>query len=153
MQSSSPNVPLVGVLALIIIFGGCAPSPERARPVETAEEACRMAAQHLFSIGQDTSFYTVQVHPDHPISWDTLQTGNRYAGWPVEDSSSFGKFVRRQLSGKVFWQCFSINRVGARDSTRLVTDAINAELYIEAGTGVVLMTLPQDFYRSRGSSH
>jgi hypothetical protein len=144
---------LVEMFAFLFMFAGCVPSPDRARPVATAEQAGQIAAQHLFSLGQDTTCCTLRVRPDHPISWDTIQAGNRYAGWPVEDSSSFGKLVRDHLSGKIFWRCFSVDTVGATDNTRLVTDATNAEVYIEANTGVVLLTLPQDFYKSTGSSH
>ncbi len=150
-QHSRPAV--VAVLALLFGFAGCTRNHQQARPVETAEQAAQMAARHLFSLGQDTSFYTVQVRPDHPIWWDTITTANRYTGWPVEDSSSLGKLVRDHLSGNVFWQCFSMNRVAPTDSAGLVTDATNAEVYLEAGTGVVLLTLPHDYYNSTDSSH
>jgi hypothetical protein len=143
----------VGLLLLVLVLAGCTPRHQpQARPVETAEQACQLASQHLASLGEDSSYYNVEVYPEHPISWDTVQSGNRYVPLPVQDSSAFGELVRTRLRGRLFWQCFAVDKGPATAATHLVTDAVRAQVYIEAGTGVVLLTSSQDLHRSTGSS-
>lgn len=143
------------VLALAVIFVGCSRNPERPRPVETAEEACRIASQHLSALAQDTSRSTEYVHPDYPISLDTLrQPGHAYAPgpWDTEDSPAL-KAAHGRLNGKVFWVCYSGIRRPSTGGTNLETDGICAWVFVDARTGEVLLTYPQDYNKLTNQPH
>lgn len=143
------------VLVLIVTFAGCSRNPERPHPVETADEACRIATQHLFTLGQDTSRSTEHAHPDYPISLDTLrQPGAAYVPgpWDTEDSPAL-KAALGRLNGKVFWVCRSDMRRPATAGLNLVTDGYLAWVFIDARTGEVLLTYPHDYDKLTGLSH
>jgi hypothetical protein len=147
------------VLILVVTFAGCSRNPEGPHPVETAEEACRIAARHLSALGLDTSRSTEYVRPDYPISLDTLRSGRTSSPgpWNTEENSPYLKAAHGRLNGKFFWLCYSVVRRPASapgGGPNLVTDNVgNAEVFIDAGTGEVLLTFPQDYYKATRNLH
>jgi hypothetical protein len=156
MVSRQSKRPVAGLLILIFMFGACTRSHDnQARPVETAEEACRIATQHLSALGQDTSRSTEHIHPDYPISLDTLRhPGGAYVPALWNEDSPVMTAARARLAGRIFWACCSeIRRPSPGGGPNLVTDGIYAWVLVDARTGEVLLTLPQDYNKLTGGSH
>jgi hypothetical protein len=101
----------------------------------TEEKVIKICTEHLLQVGVDTSKWKTTVYPHHPITLDSIKSGDIF----VFRGDSYDEWLKKtngKLYDKTFWKCWC-------EWEKMVGAGIY-EIFIDAKSGEIIYSIRSD---------